>query len=49
MRVVEQTKQQFDDSRKRLMASQDDVVKELKLDAALVQKANAAFDIGGKS
>lgn len=36
-------------TRKRLMATQDAVVKELKLDPALVEKANAAFGASGKS
>ena len=36
-------------TRTRLMATQDAVVKELKLDPALVAKANAAFGITGKS
>jgi TRAP-type C4-dicarboxylate transport system substrate-binding protein len=39
----------LDATRKRLMATEDAVVKELRLDAALVAKANAAFGITGKS
>lgn len=39
----------LDTTRKRLMSTQDAVVKELKLDPALVDKANAAFGMTGKS
>lgn len=36
-------------TRKRLMTTQDAVIKELKLDAALVAQANAALGMSGKS
>lgn len=36
-------------TRKKLMATQDAVIKELKLDPALVNEANAALDASGKS
>jgi TRAP-type C4-dicarboxylate transport system substrate-binding protein len=39
----------IEDTRKRLLATQDDVVKELKLDPALVEKANAAIGVTGRS
>ncbi len=47
--VVSLTPEVIAETRKRLMATQDEVVKELKLDPALVQKANAALGITGKS
>ncbi len=45
IKIVEPTAAVIDATRKRLMTSQDAVVKELKLDAALVAKANAALGI----
>jgi hypothetical protein len=36
-------------TRKKLMTTQDAVIKELKLDPALVAQANAALGITGKS
>lgn len=47
--VITPTKQQIEETRGRLMATQDDVIKELKLDKALVEKANAALGMGKSS
>ncbi len=47
--VVSLSADVIDETRRRLMATQPEVVKELKLDPALVEKANAAFGITGKS
>jgi len=47
--VVSPTKAQIEEMRKRLMAGEDEVIKELKLDKALVQKVNATLAAGSKS
>ncbi|MBX3503533.1 MAG: TRAP transporter substrate-binding protein DctP [Alphaproteobacteria bacterium] len=49
IKVVEPSKADIEAARKRLMATLDDVTKELGLEAALVAKAGAALGIGGKA
>ena len=47
--VVQLSKADIDAARKRLMATQDEVAKELGLEAALVARASAALGIDGKA
>lgn len=47
--VVVPTKAQIEETRTRLMTTQDEVIKELKLDKALVEKTNAVLGIGKQS
>jgi C4-dicarboxylate-binding protein DctP len=47
--IVEPGAAVLEATRKKLMATQDAVIKELKLDPALVAEANAALGISGKS
>ena len=47
--IVEPTAAVLDATRRKLMTTQDAVIKELKLDPALVTEANAALGVTGKS
>jgi len=47
--VVVPTKAQIEETRARLMTTQDEVIKDLKLDKALVEKTNAVLGIGKQS
>jgi len=49
IKVVAPDAATLDATRRKLLGTQDAVVKDLKLDPALVEKANAAFGIAGKS
>jgi C4-dicarboxylate-binding protein DctP len=49
IKVIEPTAEVLEATRKKLMSTQDAVIKELKLDPALVAQANAALGVSGKS